>query len=249
LILARYPGVALRGIDLAPGMVEHCRRRFADRAPRPAFEVADADHCARPPGALVVSNCTFQWLEDVPRALAAMRRKPGAAGGWPSGPCWPGRWPSWTPATARHRRRADARAGPLGRRPLAGGIGRAGLGLLEPPSEAASLAIEHASPLDVLRALRGIGAWLGGRDSRKRDGGGGADANANANAATPRRPLSARAMRRLERHYREYFPVAPTAPGDDNATSGGGETDRGGGVGRVVATYRAMFVIAEATER
>jgi malonyl-CoA O-methyltransferase len=221
MLLARYPGVPLRGVDLAPGMIEHCRRRFAG-APGVAFEVADAEHW-RPagPAALVVSNCTFQWLHDPQAALAAIRGYLAPGGRLAVGAMLAG---SLAELDASHR--AATGGAPMPSLDLwdaerwMAALAEAGLRPLEPPTATADLPIPCADPLAVMRALRGIGARLGGQDARKR-------------GDAPGAPLSAEVMRRLDRHYREHFPVLP----DGDATDG-----------RVVATYRAMFILAEAAE-
>jgi malonyl-CoA O-methyltransferase len=71
-LLARYPDAALVGIDLAEGMIAHCRARRTggDRA---TFRVGDAEDPASLPGGvdLVASSCAVQWFVDLPRAIRA----------------------------------------------------------------------------------------------------------------------------------------------------------------------------------
>jgi malonyl-CoA O-methyltransferase len=65
-LLARFPGARLRGLDLAAGMIEACRRRF-DGEGRARFEVADAEDpgaCAGPAVDLVATSCSAQWFAD-----------------------------------------------------------------------------------------------------------------------------------------------------------------------------------------
>ena len=69
LLVTRYPNALLHAIDLAPGMIEHCRRRF-DKQSGTVFEIGDAElfqPSFKPP--LVAANCTFQWLADPEGAL------------------------------------------------------------------------------------------------------------------------------------------------------------------------------------
>ena len=77
LLVARYPGADVLGIDNSPAMLEAARSRL----PAVRFEAADAASWL--PDAdvdLVFANATYQWVADhfaqLPRVLAAL--KPGA---------------------------------------------------------------------------------------------------------------------------------------------------------------------------
>jgi malonyl-CoA O-methyltransferase len=75
-LLARFPRAALLGLDLAPGMIEACRLRFAGVA-RARFAVADAEDpraCAGSFG-LVATSCAAQWFVD---PAGTLRRWAGA---------------------------------------------------------------------------------------------------------------------------------------------------------------------------
>ena len=77
LIVARYPGAEIVGIDSSPAMLDQARQRV----PGVRFEPADANSWVPKPDAdLVFANASYQWiaghLEQLPRVLAALR--PGA---------------------------------------------------------------------------------------------------------------------------------------------------------------------------
>lgn len=69
-LLHRYPAASLRGIDLAPGMVEHCRRHLGVE-PRACFVTGDVEEGgALLPGAgLIASSCVAQWFTDLPATV------------------------------------------------------------------------------------------------------------------------------------------------------------------------------------
>ena len=64
-LMHRFPKATLLGLDLAPGMIDICRNRWADN-PQLEFEQADIEtfNCDRTFD-LVCSSCTFQWLADL----------------------------------------------------------------------------------------------------------------------------------------------------------------------------------------
>ena len=77
LVVARYPGAEIVGIDSSPAMLDQARQRV----PGVRFEPADANSWVPKPDAdLVFANASYQWiaghLEQLPRVLAALR--PGA---------------------------------------------------------------------------------------------------------------------------------------------------------------------------
>jgi trans-aconitate 2-methyltransferase len=77
LLVARYPGADVLGIDNSPAMLEEARRRL----PAARFEAADAASWLPDPDVdLVFANATYQWVRDhfaqLPKVLGALR--PGA---------------------------------------------------------------------------------------------------------------------------------------------------------------------------
>jgi malonyl-CoA O-methyltransferase len=81
LLLERYPMTALIGIDLAEGMVAHCRRRWA-AVPRANFIAGDAEDARLlvPGAGLVACSCAAQWFAD-PSATLQMWMDALASGG------------------------------------------------------------------------------------------------------------------------------------------------------------------------
>ena len=76
-LLARYPDGTFLLTDLAPSMVEQCRRNLADTdKQRVSFDIMDA---ARPtaegPFDLIATSMTLHWLADPVAALATLRRR------------------------------------------------------------------------------------------------------------------------------------------------------------------------------
>ena len=74
-LLARYPDGHFLVTDLAPSMVEQCRRNLPRTAQRVSFEIMDA---ARPADGsqfdLIATSMTLHWLADPAAALNALRR-------------------------------------------------------------------------------------------------------------------------------------------------------------------------------
>ena len=76
-LLARYPDGRFLLTDLAPSMVEQCRRNLAVASKqRVSFEIMDA---ARPtadgPFDLIATSMTLHWLADPAAALATLRKR------------------------------------------------------------------------------------------------------------------------------------------------------------------------------
>ena len=69
-LLNRYPAASLVGIDLASGMVEHCRRHLGTN-PQARFVTGDVeDHGMLVPQAnLIASSCVAQWFTGLPATL------------------------------------------------------------------------------------------------------------------------------------------------------------------------------------
>jgi malonyl-CoA O-methyltransferase len=66
---ALYPAARILGLDLAPGMIEACRKRWSG-APGLSFAVADAEtYEPAETFDLVISNLCFQWLDRPDEAL------------------------------------------------------------------------------------------------------------------------------------------------------------------------------------
>jgi malonyl-CoA O-methyltransferase len=77
-LVARYPEGTFLLTDLAPAMVEQCRRNLAATGrPMPAsFEVMDAARpAAEGPFDLIATSMTLHWLADPAAALAALRTR------------------------------------------------------------------------------------------------------------------------------------------------------------------------------
>ena len=74
-LLARYPDGTFLLTDLAPSMVEHCRRNLAGSRQRVSVDVMDA---ARPTAEghfdLIATSMTLHWLADPAAALGALRK-------------------------------------------------------------------------------------------------------------------------------------------------------------------------------
>jgi malonyl-CoA O-methyltransferase len=154
-LLARHPGLAAAGVDLAPGMARAARERTG-----PRHVVGDAerlplrDACVD----LVVSTSTFQWLPALGPALGEVARvlEPGGVAalalfGGETLRELRGAWRAALPATApdrthRFHRRAAVEAA----------LAAAGLDLVHAAEE--RHVEHHPDALALLRALRRIGA-------------------------------------------------------------------------------------------
>lgn len=155
-LAAAFPSATLAGADLAPGMAMAARHR----SPRALLGVGDAEALPFRAGAfdLVVSTSTFQWLPRLERALCEARRAlaPGGTlaiaffggetlrelrGAWRE--ALGGAFPDHS-----HRFHAE--------RDLAAALAHAGLVAQVLTSE--RLVEQHAHPIDLLHALKRIGA-------------------------------------------------------------------------------------------
>jgi len=74
-LLQRYPAASLVGIDLAAGMVEHCRHHFGTNA-RARFVTGDVENRETlvPQPSLIASSCVAQWFTDLPATIAMWAR-------------------------------------------------------------------------------------------------------------------------------------------------------------------------------
>jgi malonyl-CoA O-methyltransferase len=80
-LLARYPDGDFVLTDLAPSMVEQCRRNLAGSGRRVSFEVMDAARpAAEGPFDLIATSMTLHWLADPVSALTALRRRLSSGG-------------------------------------------------------------------------------------------------------------------------------------------------------------------------
>lgn len=191
MLLDRYPEASLWGLDLAEGMVAHCRARWP--APgRAQFALADAEaESALVRGAdLVASSCALQWFVDPAAALEmwAGALKPGGALALAA--LSEGSFPE---LEAAHREALGSGLSGL-RLPsadeLRAWVARAGLA----PAlvEAESVAIAHADAREALRSFRETGALLSGLGHRA--------------------PLGLSAMRRLLAAYERRRGAGGTLP-------------------------------------
>ncbi len=69
-LLHRYPAASLVGIDLASGMVEHCRGHLGTKT-QARFVTGDVEDSGMlvPQASLIVSSCVAQWFSDLPSTI------------------------------------------------------------------------------------------------------------------------------------------------------------------------------------
>jgi malonyl-CoA O-methyltransferase len=69
-LLQRYPAASLVGIDLATGMVKHCRQHLGTN-PQARFITGDVEDRGMlvPQANLIASSCVAQWFTDLPATL------------------------------------------------------------------------------------------------------------------------------------------------------------------------------------
>jgi malonyl-CoA O-methyltransferase len=181
LLRERFPEADIAAVDIAPGMIAHCRARHGAAA---RFELGDAESFRNDrPCDLVASSLCFQWFRDKAAALANAREQLAPGGllalaapvegtllelaesfAEATGTPWPHLAFEHADAyedSCRHAGFASVRA------------------LVE------DVRIAFADPRDVVRGLRALGAGFAGH-------GGFA-------------PLSVAALRRLVARYRERF--------------------------------------------
>ena len=172
-LLRRYPGATLLGLDLAEGMVDACRRRFA-QDPRARFVVADAEDpaaCAGPAD-LVTTSCAAQWFADPEGTFRRWGRALAPGGVLAAALLVRG---SYRELDAAH---LAAFGTPFPGLPfpaedeVAALLGRAGLAVLR--AEASLVEVPYPSARDALGSFRGIGAVLRGQPGRAALGAGAA---------------------------------------------------------------------------
>lgn len=164
-LLRRFPCTSLRGLDIAPGMVETCRQRFAAER-RARFEVADAEdpHSCAGPVDLVVASCSVQWFADPEGTLRRWGRTL-APGGLVSAALLVGG--SYAELDAAHR---TAVGGPFpglaypAEDDVVELLARAGLTAVS--LEAGRVVVPYRSAREALRSFRSIGAVLCGQPGR-----------------------------------------------------------------------------------
>lgn len=164
-LLARFPAATLLGLDLASGMIETCRGRFAGER-RAHFEVADAEDpraCAAPVD-LVVTSCSAQWFTD---PAATFRRWAGALapGGLVAAALLVrGSYPE---LDAAHRAASGA---PFPGLPLptaeAAAVLLTGAGLALVRADVDVVAVPYRTAREALGSFRGLGAVLCGQPGR-----------------------------------------------------------------------------------
>jgi malonyl-CoA O-methyltransferase len=75
LIHERFPAAKIHGIDIAPGMIQLCREKWASNA-NLTFEVADLENLSLSGDFdLIVSSCCFQWLSSKTAVLKQLRER------------------------------------------------------------------------------------------------------------------------------------------------------------------------------
>lgn len=172
-LLRRFPAASLLGIDLAPGMIEACRRRFAGE-PRARFAVADAEDpgaCAGPVD-LVAASCAAQWFADAEGTFRRWGRALAPGGFVAAALLVRGSYPE---LQAAHRAALGA---PFPGLVLPGAeealdlLERAGLApVLADPD---AVAVRYRSAREALASFRDLGAVLRGQPDRAALGAGAA---------------------------------------------------------------------------
>lgn len=165
MLLDRYPEASLCGIDLAEGMVAHCRARWPG-VRRARFVLADAEgEASLVRGAdLVASSCALQWFVD-PSAAVRMWAGAMAPGGHMAlAALSEGSFPE---LEAAHREALGSGLSGLhlsSAEELCALVRAAGLAPLA--VEAERVTISHADAREALRSFRKTGALLSGIGGR-----------------------------------------------------------------------------------
>ena len=165
-LLSRFPGAPLVGVDLAEGMVEACRLRFAP-FPRARFVAADAEGDPLPATGhdLVAGSCVAQWFADPARSLSRWGASLPPGGILAFSFLLEGSFPE----LARAHREAlgsDFRGLGLFPRSFGPAVARgAGLRLLR--CEEAAVTASYGSAREALRSFRGIGASFDGHPGHR----------------------------------------------------------------------------------
>lgn len=190
LIVRHHPEAEVIAIDIAPGMIEFCRKVWVNQvspeaAARVRFEVADAEHY-QPDGPvdLIVANCTLQWFQDRPTCFAHLRGLLTPDGRLIMSVPVEGTLreleASYLEATGQLLKGLDI----WSERRYRTALQQAGCRVL-PATIQEPVKLFHKDPLEVVRSLKGIGATF--RDQPGFE------------------PLTVRQMRRLIQAYRDKF--------------------------------------------
>ena len=80
-LLKRYPAASLVGVDLATGMVEHCRRHLGTN-PQARFVTGDVEDSKMlvPRADLIASSCVAQWFADLSATVRMWAQSLGPGG-------------------------------------------------------------------------------------------------------------------------------------------------------------------------
>ncbi len=191
MLLDLFPEASLCGIDLAEGMVAHCRARWPSE-PRACFALADAEaESSLVRGAdLVASSCALQWFVDPAASLTMWAGALRPGGALALATLGVGSFPE---LEAAHREALGSRLSGL-RLPSASelrGLLR-GAGLTLVLLEEESVTTSHPDAREALRSFRETGALLSGLGDRA--------------------PLKLAAMRRLLAAYERRRGAGGTVP-------------------------------------
>lgn len=184
LIRALGP-VALTGVDIAGGMVEACRARWAD-CPDFRFFAGDAtDWNDGRQYECVVSNCMYQWIRDLPAAMDNLSRLAAPGGRVAMAVLVDG---SLAELGASYMQVCGRRMPGLGMRHASvyeRAMMDAGFAIREADIETHCLS--YSNPYEVMKSLQRIGAVYNDQAGYK--------------------PLTVPEMRRLARYYAGHFRV------------------------------------------
>ena len=155
LLWRRFPGAGVLGIDLAGGMIDFCRRRWAGR-PRLTFLQADAERFDTPqPFDLIGSNFCFQWFPRPGETIARLAGMLASGGLLAAAVPVEGSLPEMDWAWRRHLGGAMPGPGFAPARAYLDGLG--GCGLRTVRQEVLSARTFFAGGLEVLRYFRATG--------------------------------------------------------------------------------------------
>ncbi len=161
ILAGLYANASITAIDLAPGMIEHCRSRWPGGEVA-RFEVADGATCRSDGGAdLVASSSALQWFSDRAGALGNVSRSLTQGG----------RFAMAVPVRGAFREFAESYTAATGDSPPGPELwsndawldAMAAAGLPPEDHRVDEFRAEYADPWDILRAFKGIGAAPGGR--------------------------------------------------------------------------------------
>ena len=160
-LAARWPEARIHAVDLAPGMISRCRKRWGSR-PLVDFHVADAESifCTEQFD-WVLSNSLFQWIGDRPAAFRRLRGllAPGGrmAFSVPIEGTLPELADSYLEATGEAVPTLDLWTARRYEEALSGAAVPVEITSVE------TVRVYYRNPAELLRALKGIGATLAGQ--------------------------------------------------------------------------------------